>query len=931
MIVAFKNLGLRFKIFLLLTASSLIALLLACATFVYFNQYHQRLQVKTELQRDGMIFAERVEAILDFGVPEELQPVFQLFSANPHLVAAVVYHAPDPEAAEFVEFSKFVRADVDSDFSVPGIVEAGRARPGFQSALIPVGAVEKPIGYIYLLRDLEDVRQRSNEFLGIAAGVLAVSFVIGLLVSLRLQRHITGPLLDLSRGVNSVARQKDYGIRVQRQNEDEIGQLVDDFNEMVTQIHSRDVKLQNVNETLEEKVRERTTEILTTNRRLEAEVKTREQAESALYKSQQKLLMHVQQTPLGVIDWALDGVAQSWNPAAEKIFGWEIGEIVGCNWRDRLVPDEARAQVEKLWVALKGRTGGTHSINKNLTKDGRTIICEWFNTQLVDEDDNVVGIASLVQDITQRVQAEVALRQSEERFSKAFQASPTAVGILSIEDGRFLDVNNNFVKLFEHAREALLGNTDLRIGLWSSEADRQRLFKLLLRNRSVSDFECPLRTATGSVRSTLLSAESVKLGDKACVLLQVHDLTERMSLEAQLRQSQKMEAIGQLAAGVAHDFNNILTIVSGHTSLLKAVPFENPEDSESVAEIGAASDRAANLTRQLLAFSRKQVMQPTTVDLSNVVNDSAKMLKRLVGETIEVVTDFAATPPLAEADIGMIEQIVLNLTVNARDAMSDGGKLTVRTGHQVVDDHDAEQNPEAVAGEYVCLSVTDTGCGMDRETQARIFEPFFTTKEVGKGTGLGLATVYGIVKQHHGWIEVESEPGAGTTFRVHFPAAKADVGNTSRSRLSDVTRGGDEGILLVEDEAPLRKMVSRTLKRFGYQVFEAEHGPQAMAIWKTHQGEIDLLLTDMVMPEGMNGRELAAAIHQDGPDVPVIYTSGYTPELFGEGGEMDKDIVFLAKPYRMTTVADLVREVLDGGEAAPAKALSGPAGEELIG
>ena len=898
---AFKNLGLRLKIFLLLTASSLLSLFLACASFVYFNHQFQRDQVQRDLIRDAEMYAAWVDPYLDFDDIEGAKEFEPIFEENPRLMGAVVYHLNGDV------FFRYERRDQVKRIRYT-LMEAQRiSAPGTASVLERVfNEDKKQVAWVFMLRDLDDVTQRSQQFIGIASAVLAVAFVIGLLVSLRLQRHITGPLLNLSKAVNTVARKKDYSIRANHQNDDEIGQLVDDFNEMVAQIQSRDLKLQNVNEMLEDKVHERTA-------KLEEEVGIRREAERALYNSQQKLLMHVQQTPLGVIDWNLDEEVVSWNPAAEEIFGWKMSEVIGRNWREFLVPDAAAMpHAEASWKSLRDGTGGTHTIDVNTTKNGAAITCEWFNSYLVDEEDNVIGFASLVQDITQRMVAEEALRQSEERFSKAFQASPAPIAILSMSDGRFVDVNENFVRLFGHDRATIRAKSDLELGLWCAEADRQRLFKLVTSKRSVSNFECPLKTATGSLRTTLLSAELVELANQKRVLLQVNDLTERMSLEEQLRQSQKMEAIGQLAAGVAHDFNNILTIISGHTGLLKTVEFASEEDSESVTEIASAADRAANLTRQLLAFSRKQVMQRATVDLSAVVSDSAKMLKRLVGETIDVETLFPDVAPLTDADIGMIEQIVLNLTVNARDAMPDGGKLTVRTAHHAFDEADVEHIHEAYAGQFVCLSVTDTGCGMGKETQARIFEPFFTTKEVGKGTGLGLATVYGIVKQHNGWIEVQSEVGKGTTFAIYFPAAEADSGNTARLRKADLVQGGDEGILLAEDEEPLRRMVSRTLKRYGYTVYEAEHGPQALEIWKAHRDKIQLLLTDMIMPEGLNGKELAEAIQGDRPDVKVIYTSGYTPELFGEDGEMNDSIVFLAKPYRMNVVADLVRQVLDG-------------------
>lgn len=899
--IAFKNLGLRLKIFLLLIASSLISLFLACAAFVYFNDHLQRKQVQQDLTRDAQMYAAWVKPFLYLDDAEGALEFEPMLKQNARLLGAIVYqHNGDL-------FSRYERTDQVGQIQ-PTLVEAQGIPESSQASVLEqvIDDDGDRVGWVFLLRDLNDVEERSRQFIGIAAAVLAVAFVLGLLVSLRLQRHISGPLLKLSRAVNTVARKKDYSIRADHQNDDEIGQLVDDFNEMVAQIQLRDLKLQNVNEVLEDKVHERTA-------KLEEEVTIRRDAEKALYNSQQKLLMHVQQTPLGVIDWNLNEEVVSWNPAAKEIFGWKTGDVLGRNWREFLVPDAAAMpHAEATWTALRDGTGGTHTIDVNTTKNGAAITCEWFNSYLVDEEDKVIGFASLVQDITQRMGAEEALRQSEERFSKAFQASPAPIGILSLSDGRCIDVNEAFIRIFGHDRATIEAKSDLELGLWCQESDRQRLFKLATSQRSVSNFECPLKTADDSLRTTLLSAELIELANRKCVLLQINDLTERMSLEEQLRQSQKMEAIGQLAAGVAHDFNNILTIISGHTGLLKTVEFDNAEDSESVTEIGSAADRAANLTRQLLAFSRKQVMQRATVDLSAVVSDSAKMLKRLVGETIEVATHYSDIAPLTDADVGMIEQIVLNLTVNARDAMPDGGELKVCTQHHAFDESDVENIHEAYSGQFVCLSVTDTGCGMDKETQARIFEPFFTTKEVGKGTGLGLATVYGIVKQHNGWIEVKSEVKVGTTFAIYFPAAEADSGNTTRLRKADLVEGGDEGILLAEDEAPLRRMVSRTLKRYGYTVYEAEHGPQALEIWKLHRKDIQLLLTDMIMPEGLNGKELAESIQSDRPGVKVIYTSGYTPELFGENGEMDDKIVFLAKPYRMNVVANLVRQVLDG-------------------
>ena len=392
----------------------------------------------------------------------------------------------------------------------------------------------------------------------------------------------------------------------------------------------------------------------------------------------------------------------------------------------------------------------------------------------------------------------------------------------------------------------------------------------------------------------------------------VEDITARLSLEAQLRQSQKMESVGQLAAGVAHDFNNMLTIIQGHAGMLIARPSLASDLLESVQPIYFAAERAASLTRQLLMFSRKNVMQPQQLDLREVVANMTKMLQRLLGETI--VLEFQPPPeiPLVQADAGMSEQVIMNLAVNARDAMLKGGTLSISTNPVQLDDDYVRTHPEARAGSFVCLQVTDTGCGMDAYTMGRIFEPFFTTKEVGKGTGLGLATVYGIVKQHEGWVEVASEIGRGTTFKVFFPATaevvEAKVGDAAPA--SEV-RGGQETILVVEDEPVLRDMAHVILSDCGYQVLAAASGVEALAVWNHHPGSVDLLLTDMVMPEGLSGMELAEKLRATKPMLKIIFASGYSME------HLDTDFVrkgqaqFLQKPYTHLTLAKAVRDCLD--------------------
>ena len=402
----------------------------------------------------------------------------------------------------------------------------------------------------------------------------------------------------------------------------------------------------------------------------------------------------------------------------------------------------------------------------------------------------------------------------------------------------------------------------------------------------------------------------------------VGDITERANLEAQLRQSQKMESVGQLAAGVAHDFNNMLTIIQGHSGIMMARPNLPAELLDSAQAIYFAAERAASLTRQLLMFSRKNIMQPKLLDLKEVVGNMTKMFQRLLGEQVTLKFVPPAQLPAIRADTGMMEQVIMNLAVNARDAMPKGGTLTINLTSHNLEAGFVSSHPQARPGHFVRLEVTDTGMGMSPETQARIFEPFFTTKEVGKGTGLGLATVYGIVKQHEGWIEVSSEPGQGTSFDVFFPVC-TDAIETAPPAAPAPSRivGGDETILVVEDEPVLRDLALLILKEYGYRVLEATSGVEALAVWQNERDHIDLLLTDMVMPEGLSGGDLAEKLRAEKPALKVVCVSGYNVDDIRYA-----DMTFLQKPYTRTTLAQTVRAALDapapGGNPPRASASS---------
>ena len=394
------------------------------------------------------------------------------------------------------------------------------------------------------------------------------------------------------------------------------------------------------------------------------------------------------------------------------------------------------------------------------------------------------------------------------------------------------------------------------------------------------------------------------------------EIAERQKLEEQLRHTQKMEAIGTLSGGIAHDFNNLLTVIRGYARMVLDRVESDPELRADVEQIDEAGARAAALTSQLLAFSRRQVLQPRTIHMQDLVKDLEKMLRRLIGEHIELVTRSQEGLGAVKADPGQIEQVIMNLVVNARDAMPRGGQLVLETGSVRLDENYARTHLDVAPGHYVMLAVYDTGIGMDAETQAHIFEPFFTTKDRSRGTGLGLSMVYGIVKQSGGSIAVESEKGVGTTFRIYLPCVSEKRDQDSRSYPVPVRRGS-ESILLVEDDEQVRDLTHAMLKRCGYNVHVARNGAEAINFCTTHRGTLDLLLTDVVMP-GLSGRELAAQLVEHRPELKVLYMSGYTDDAIGTHGVLDEGTVLLQKPFTSATLAERVRALLDGVEIAHA-------------
>ncbi|NTW01196.1 MAG: PAS domain S-box protein, partial [Oscillochloris sp.] len=766
----------------------------------------------------------------------------------------------------------------------------------------------------------------------------------------------------------------------------------------------------------------------------------------ASVKQMERTLAGSQAQLASIIDSAMDAIITIddnqritiWNAAAERMFGCPVAEALGQPL-DRFIPGRYQAQ-HRAHVRAFGRTGTTTRTMGGLRPltalraDGSEFPIEAAISQVAIAGQKLYTV--IMRDITARVRVESELRSSEERFSKAFQASPVAMVISAVTDGRILDANDRFLTLFGHERGAVIGQTSIMLDVWANPDEHVQALSLLHQYGSVRDLEVAIRDADAHERNVLLSVDQLQLANEPCLITTLYDIserkqaeyalresrqqlqaildnapalislkhpdghyvlvnrrfevlldrtvgeiigstdddlfpseqatlahahdravlehgtpleveelvlhadgphtysavkfpltdlsgmsyalcsiatdvTERKQLEAQLLQSQKMESIGQLAGGVAHDFNNLLTAISGYTEL--ALTRLSPEDSitSDLNEVLKATDRASALTRQLLAFARRQPIDPATINLNTLVSELDKLLRRLISEAITLTIQITPDLHLVKADPGQIEQVLINLVVNARDAMPEGGSLMIETANVVLDPRYAYGHLDIPAGSYVMLAVSDSGIGMPPEVQTHVFEPFFTTKEPGKGSGLGLSTCYGIIKQHGGTIWIYSEPGHGTAIKVYLPSLGDAPGATAQTSLDDRLPHGSETILVVEDEEAVRVLTSRILRSCGYHVLEATHGIDAVRIARSYPpATIDLLLTDMVMPQ-MGGRATADQVSTVYPDIKVIFMSGYTEHATLRQRRIGAGEQFIQKPFTSAILAQTVRAQLD--------------------
>lgn len=604
----------------------------------------------------------------------------------------------------------------------------------------------------------------------------------------------------------------------------------------------------------------------------------------------------------------LEGKILSANERAAKSLGIDREKLPGMNLGDILAPEVK--QELAAYLATIRQEGSAHGLMLVRTASGEKRIWEYFNTLRKEEAKRPIVIGTAF-DVTEEKRTEEALRVSEQRFRQFFENAPIYCYMVSTE-GLILDVNRTALAALGYEKEELVGKPVATIYSPEYRRKAEENLEIWKKGGRLREVEMELLTKRGERRVVLLSADTVR-GKNGKVLHSIsvqQDITERRRLEAQLQQAQKMEAVGRLAGGVAHDFNNVLTVIKAHSQLMlldlrKGDPFR-----EALEEIDKAADQAASLTRQLLAFSRRQVMEFRILDLNEVVRGMEKMLRRVLGEDIEFIAHYAEHLGSVKADPGQMEQVLMNLVVNARDAMPHGGKLTLETANVELDEEYAGSHVGGKAGSYVMLSVADTGAGMSPEVKERIFEPFFTTKEKGRGTGLGLSTVYGIVKQSGGNIWVYSEEGKGTTFKVYLPRVEEAVEEVRKpEEIREIPRGR-EVVLVVEDDETVRKLAVSILKRFGYRVLEAALPGEALLLCETRQERVDLVLTDVVMPQ-MSGKELVERMKRRHPEMKVLYMSGYTDNAIVHHGVLEAGLNFLQKPFTVEGLSKKVREVLD--------------------
>jgi two-component system, cell cycle sensor histidine kinase and response regulator CckA len=645
------------------------------------------------------------------------------------------------------------------------------------------------------------------------------------------------------------------------------------------------------------------------------DITSRLAAEESLLETLDLLKTIVDTAPVAIWTLDLDGRVTSWNQTATELFQWTGEEVMGKPLP--VIPADQRAEFTSLLARYRQgfRTSGLETVR--VRKDGEQLPVSLWAAPLSDKQGHYTGILGIVADLSQRKRDERTLAETEAGFRLLFESNPQPMWVFHAETLQFLEVNRAAIAHHEYSRDEIL---NMRISDVVRTEDVPQFLD------SIGQGKAPLRNIGiwkhrlkgGRTAEIEVVIHRLEFKGTQAILAVLKDVTDQRKLEEQLRQSQKLEAVGRLAGGVAHDFNNLLTVITGYAEFLHQSRRDSKPDRDAIEEVLRASERAGSLTQQLLAFSRRQIMQPKALNLNESVLKIKGMLSRLIGEDIELLTELDPNLWQVSADPGQIDQIIMNLAVNSRDAMESGGSLTIHTSNVTLDDSDSAAYLDVGPGQYAVLSISDTGHGMDVQTRARIFEPFFTTKEAGRGTGLGMSTVYGIVKQTGGGIYVYSEIGKGTRVAIYLPRLAADVQEALPSQ-ADAPQTGTETILIVEDEESVRKLVAVMLERSGYAVVMASGGEEAIRICQDHSVHLDLLITDLILPH-IDGQEIARRAREHRPDLKTLFMSGYTEHAILRKGKFDEAAYFIQKPFTRAALTTKVREILGAAPNLQAQA-----------
>jgi two-component system cell cycle sensor histidine kinase/response regulator CckA len=637
------------------------------------------------------------------------------------------------------------------------------------------------------------------------------------------------------------------------------------------------------------------------------DITDRSRAEQALRSSEELFRLLVENSSDIVFILDEKGILEFVSPSVERVLGYKPSELLGSSSLHLLPAEQAQAAFTRIGACLAGDSPAIREYECRHA-DGSSRMLEVIGRPFRDSAGRNCLVVN-ARDTTRRREAEQSLRRSEERYRSLFERNLAGV-IHCTLSGELVACNDAFANMLGYSKEEI---GTLRVDdLYYNREDRLAYLDNLTRHKMVTNYEICFRRKQGG-RVWVLANASLTEENPDCSAVIVGtaiDITERKYLEDQLRHSQKMEAVGRLAGGVAHDFNNLLTVVAGYTDIVLDTIAKDTPAAWQMEEIKKAAERAAALTRQLLAFSRRQQIEPAILDLNTVVAGVHNMLRRVIGPGVELVTILHGAPGWIKADTGQVEQVLVNLVVNAGDAMHNGGKLTIELSNRELSNRESDNPAERAPRTFVVLSVTDTGCGMTPEVLSRAFEPFFTTKSRGKGTGLGLAIVYGIVKQSGGFVQATSEPGGGATFEIYLPLVKeaSEVPRLSEPCVSNLN--GSETVLVVEDESMVRRMVREVLEHHGYRVLEAANGAEALAVLKQTHESVDVILTDVIMPL-LGGRQLIEQAITLYPRLKILYMSGYTEDSIVQEDPLDRNIAFIGKPFAPEALARKVRAVLD--------------------